>query len=234
MSIITEMLQHAAETFPNEACGLVVTQGKKFRLIRAANLSPEPKVSFDLDPNAWLEVPDGEQVIGIYHSHPNGTPEPSMADLAACEASQLPWHIVSYPGGGYQLTQPSGYQAPYLERPYVYGVMDCYTMVQDWYSREYGICLPNFERGHVFDERGGDLYEKNFEANGFVRLIDAPLQIGDVLLMRVLFSHSNHSAIFVGGGMILHHAGGRLSSKDVYGGMWEKHTTHHLRHKSKF
>jgi cell wall-associated NlpC family hydrolase len=43
----------------------------------------------------------------------------------------------------------------------------------------------------------------------------------------------NHIAVYIGNEMILHHGHGRLSRRDIYGGFWQKHTTHHLRHKTK-
>ena len=43
----------------------------------------------------------------------------------------------------------------------------------------------------------------------------------------------NHAAIYIGNGLVLHHPRDRLSCKDVYGGIWQKHTVMHLRHRSK-
>jgi cell wall-associated NlpC family hydrolase len=50
--------------------------------------------------------------------------------------------------------------------------------------------------------------------------------------MKVASSVPNHAAIYIGGDIILHHVYGRLSNRQIYGGYWRKHTTHHLRHKS--
>ncbi|MDP1019744.1 NlpC/P60 family protein, partial [Klebsiella pneumoniae] len=41
----------------------------------------------------------------------------------------------------------------------------------------------------------------------------------------------DHCAVYIGDGMIMHHQIDRLSCRAYYGGMYQKHTTHHLRHR---
>ena len=48
--------------------------------------------------------------------------------------------------------------------------------------------------------------------------------------MQVASPVPNHAAVYLGDGLILHHLQGRLSSRDVYGGYWQKITTHILRY----
>jgi len=226
-------MAHAAETHPHEACGLVVSAGRKHRLLRGLNISEEPRTTFALDPAVWLEVGDNEAVIGVYHSHCDVPATPSMADRSSCEASGLPWHIVSYPSGGYQRIEPNGFRAPYLKRPYVHAIHDCYAIVRDWYNWEWNLGLPDFERDFQWWEKGQNLYIENFEKCGFVQLVDVPPKAGDAFLIQMHSSVPNHAAIYLGDGTILHHVQGRLSTKDPWGGMWEKHAVCHLRHNSR-
>ncbi len=72
----------------------------------------------------------------------------------------------------------------------------------------------------------------NFADAGFVVVEPDDLLVGDVFLMQVNSEVPNHAAIYLGDGLILHHLQGRLSSRDVYGGYWQKITTHTLRHQS--
>lgn len=229
MTFLQELIQHARAGAPYEVCGLVVSRGSKSRLIPAKNLADDPINTFRLDPEAWMQVADDETVIGIYHSHPKGDANPSLNDLVGCEASGVAWHIVNLEGN-YTCTQPCGFQAPYLGRPYVHGGHDCYAIVRDWYEREWGLYLPDFDRSFEWWESGQNLYVDNFAACGFVELHDQEPEVGDLFLIQVSSRVPNHSAIYVGDGLILHHVQGRLSSKDPYGGMWKKHTTHHLRY----
>ncbi len=229
MTFVDEILDHAKAEAPNECCGLVVAHGKKHRLIRAKNLAARPMMHFDLDPSAWLEVADDEEVIGIYHSHPRGTAEPSMADLTACEASGLPWHIVNLEGY-YTRTEPSGFLAPYERRPYVHGIHDCYAVCRDWYEREWKLRLPDVPREDGWWDRGQNLYLDHLVGAGFHVLHDTEPQVGDGFLIQFNSPVPNHAAVYVGNGRILHHQQGRLSRTELYNGMWQKATTHHLRH----
>lgn len=232
MTMLEDMLQFAQQEAPNEACGLVVATGKRQRLQRAKNIAANPTTTFDLDPDAWLQIGDDESVVGIFHSHPMTSAEPSMADLAGCEASAMPWHIINPQTAQYVYFEPTGFVTPYAGRPYVHGVLDCFTIVRDWYKREANLELPNFRRTDGWWERGEDLYVDNYGDCGFERLIDQPCKRGDLFLIQVASKVPNHAAVFLGGDQILHHAQGRLSRIDVYGGMWEKCTSHHLRHPS--
>ena len=235
MDLAAELMQHAAAALPNEACGLIVAAGKRHRVIPARNVSAEPRTTFEIAEEAWLEVAEGEEVIGIFHSHPYGSPEPSMADRTMCEATGLTWHIVSFPGGGYRSIEPNGFEAPYLQRPYVHGVHDCFSIVRDWYNREWNLGLPDFPREYEWWLKGGNLYVDHYAECGFVEISDdVPIEIGDGFLISIgSQGKPNHSAIYVGDGAILHHVQGRLSSKDVYGGMWQRHTVARLRHRSR-
>jgi proteasome lid subunit RPN8/RPN11 len=234
MDLKEEMLVHAREAYPNEACGLVVSRGgSKFRLIRALNLADKPMETFDLDPDAWLQVADDEEVIGIYHSHPFGTAEPSMADLSSCETTELPWHIVGLAGDTYQVVHPSGYEAPYADRPYVYGVHDCWSIIRDWYRRELSIELMDFARNGHWWERGQNRYVENIEVAGFVELRGEVPRPGDLMLLQMGARVTNHAAIWIGDGTILHHVFGRLSCTEPWAGTWSRFMTHHLRHSTK-
>jgi proteasome lid subunit RPN8/RPN11 len=233
MTLLEEMLLHAEEDTPNEACGLVVSSGKRHRLIRGKNVALLPKQQFEMHPDAWLEVQDHEQVIAIYHSHPHTSAEPSVQDLVACEASGLPWHIVCPHTRQHTLTEPSGYEAPYEGRPYLYGVLDCYSLMRDWYKREWGLRLMDFEREPSFWLKGKNTFVESFEECGFTRLIEQEPEVGDLMLVQIASTVPNHIVLYVGDGKILHHVEGRLSKIDPYGGAWRRFTTHHLRHASR-
>lgn len=233
MSLIDDMMAHASESYPDEACGLVVAHGKHCRVLRAKNIAHDPRVHFDLDPDAWLEVGDHEAVIGVYHSHPSGIAQPSLADRSSCEASGLPWHIVGYETGDYVRIEPTGFEAPLLQRPYVYGVHDCWSLVRDWCRQELGLSLKDFHREPLWWEKGQNLFLENAQACGFVAVDGQDFQKGDVVLIQVQSPVPNHIAVWLGDGTIMHHVQGRLSSRDPWAGFWVRHMTHHFRHKSR-
>lgn len=212
---------------PREACGLVVVRKGREVYRPCRNLAVRDD-NFVLCPNDYEAAEAEGEIVGIVHSHPYAPPEPSQADLVACEATALPWHIVNAPTGQWHTFTPSGYTAPLVGRVFSHGVLDCYALIRDWYAQERGIDLPDFDRRDGWWERGENLYLENFAAVGFEPVDE--LQDGDSMLMQISSPVPNHAAIYLGDDMILHHLQGRLSSRDVYGGYWRKNTTHILRY----
>ncbi len=102
--------RHAQETFPEESCGFLlgaqIAEGWSLKEIRAAkNVSATPRTGFQLDGReqiAAMKYADENnlEIIGYYHSHPNGRRGPSPTDfilwggdpkfLAANDRAQLP------------------------------------------------------------------------------------------------------------------------------------------------
>jgi len=112
------MREHARSAAPEEACGLLVGRaGRIVRAVPAANVSPQPRVSFDIHARDLLELEDalgeGEEVVGLYHSHPGGPAIPSSTDLQAM-ADWPGWVFVIVPGDGGppRLVGPDGPHTP--------------------------------------------------------------------------------------------------------------------------
>ena len=226
---------HAQQEHPREACGLVIVrQGREF-YHPCRNISERPD-TFVMAPEDYEAAMMRGEVVAIVHSHPYASPEPSQADLAACERSALPWHIVSVPGFQWASITPSGWTAPLIVREFHHGVLDCYTLVKDWYAINRGITLIDGDRPDDWWLKGQNLYLERYESAGFRRvpLSDDKrpdeLAEGDMLLMQICSPVPNHAAVWLGDGTILHHLAGRLSSRDVWGGYFRKHTTHALRY----
>ena len=231
---LEEFRKHTEEEFPREACGLIIITSKgKERYFRANNLADSAGEHFILDPVSYADAEDTGEITGICHSHPYEDCKPSEADKVSCETTNKPWHILSWPLDQLYSWEPDGYEAPLIGRPFSHGVLDCYTLVKDYYKRELNIELENYFRQDGWWENGENLYVDNFKKQGFVQIKDEnDLQKYDAFLMKVISSVPNHAAIYIGGDMIIHHVHGRLSNRQLYGGYWRKHTTHHLRHKS--
>ena len=80
------MLKQALNELPDECCGLLLGKnGKIRRTLPMKNIEPSPD-SYVMDPLQQIKIfteieKRGEQLIGIYHSHPKGPSTPSGADL---------------------------------------------------------------------------------------------------------------------------------------------------------
>jgi Predicted metal-dependent protease of the PAD1/JAB1 superfamily len=110
--LLKQMADAAEAAWPAEACGLVIGRGKGqlvrvTRLVPAANLlagtSPD---RFELDPATRLQVErelreagGRDRILGHYHSHPDGTAEPSATDRAMAFEPELAWIIIGVING---------------------------------------------------------------------------------------------------------------------------------------
>lgn len=229
-----EIEQHAKQAFPAECCGLLVMVGRRPEYFPCKNISGVHD-AFIIDPEDYALADSAGEIIGLVHSHPNEMANPSQADRVACEASGLPWHIVGLNDQGvtgWAMIEPVGYEAPLVGRQFAHGVLDCYSLIRDWYKRERGIVIPDYWRDPEWWAKGQNIYVENFESAGFVRVEGEP-QPGDVLLMQILSPVANHGAIYLGDDIILHHLHNRLSCREIWGGYYKKHTTHVLRYAKK-
>lgn len=222
---------HAQQCYPREACGVLVSIDGRTKYWPCRNLAePDATDHFVLSPEDYAAADAAGEIVGIVHSHPDAAAEPSEADRVACEASGLPWYIVSVPGGQWAALHPSGYQAPLIGRTWAHGVLDCYSLIRDWYRIEAGILLPDYDRQDNWWHSGKNLYLDFYRDAGFSQVADENPQAGDVLLMQILANVPNHGAIYLGDDVILHHLANRLSCREIYGGYFKKHTYAVLRH----
>lgn len=243
---------HSIAEYPRESCGVVVADGSKQKYIRCRNAA-DNRDDFRISGQDWAAAEDQGRILAIVHSHINITATPSEADRVSCEASGLPWYICAvwkhpeddepYIHEWHSLV-PDGYKAPLVGRSFAHGVLDCYTLIQDFYDRELGITLPGFNRPDDWwaIPEYGEIYLDNFSLAGFSPVSDGP-RYGDVLLMQYRSDRTNHGGVFIGDRQLmseplpyivpdamLHHAMPRLSERVSYHGYWSSITRMIIRH----
>ena len=231
--IIDAITAHAARDYPNEACGLIVNSHGNTYVKPCENLSHTPDRAFLIDP-LIITQHDGH-ITAVYHSHPNAPATPSVADIAASERCMIPYLILSYPGGELQKYTPQNQlPAPYERRPFVYGVLDCLSLVTDYYQHELGIKLIDNDRKAWewwLDDDNAAAFVEGFKAQGFYQVNS--LQKNDVIIMQLQSRCPNHAAIYAGENVMLHHPSqNNLSRYELYGDYWRKNTVCFLRHKN--
>ncbi len=244
---ITQVIQEQSlKVYPEEACGLIIQVADKFEAVVCENKSEKPKEdNFLITDEDFAKAEDLGEVIAVWHTHTDQSSEPSTIDIHYCNATALNWVIFSLNKreAGFEFDEPtflfpSDQPIDYVGRPYVFGIHDCFTLVEDYYKREFSINIEHKPAGYPdienWFEEGLNLLVNNFEINGFVQLLNREPEIGDVFIIQVGSDTPNHLAIYLGADRILHHCRGRLSTIDAYNrSYWWKHTTHHLRHRSK-
>jgi len=224
----TKIIEHAWREYPRECCGLILNIAGAETYFPCKNIA-ENQIDFIIDPIDYARAEDTGQIIAIVHSHCNISPRPSQVDLVSCEATGLPWHIVSIPNEAWFTHYPTGYKAPLIGREFSHGVLDCYSLIRDWYKEKLGIELMDFDRVERWWDKGGNLYFENIKKGGFEIVDD--LQPNDLILMQVRSSVINHGAVYLGNDIIIHHVMNRLSSRETYSGFWEKVTRCVIRYK---
>lgn len=225
-TLVPDVLAHAEKEQPRECCGLAVVVKGRLKYWPCRNIATSGE--FYIDPNDYAAAEDAGEVVGVCHSHVFVAPEPSQADRVMCEKTCLPWLIVNWPTGNYQVIEPSGYKLPLLGRKFVHGVVDCFSIIRDYYSQNLGIALPDFPREDNWWLKGQDLYRQHAEEAGFVPVTD--LKPHDMIVMQRASPVPNHGAVYIGDNKIIQHCYKRLSSRDVYGGYWRSITSNVYRH----
>ena len=96
-------------------------------------------------------------------------------------------------------------------RPFLHGIFDCYTLVRDYYKRNFDIYLPtNIQRDWEWWNKGQNLYVENAKDCSFEEAED--IKKYDILVMKINSPVPNHAAIYLGEGKILHHMAGKFST----------------------
>jgi proteasome lid subunit RPN8/RPN11 len=101
--LLAKIATAAARALPNECCGLIegVRDKNGWRVLalhETKNLAENPRAHFLIDPEAHFRLlrdlrGTGREIIGCYHSHPDGEPVPSATDLASAAEEGFLWLI---------------------------------------------------------------------------------------------------------------------------------------------
>lgn len=229
---LCDALAHARAEYPRESCGLMVQVGRKRLYVPCRNAADSGTDQFVILPEDYLAASEQGEVVGVAHSHPGASGQPSVTDVASHAANGHHWTIIGLPYGPDGepdiVELPPAGLLPLEGRVFRHCIADCYTLIRDYYKQVRDIVLPDFYRPEDWWSKGLDLYVENFGKAGFVP-VDSP-QNGDVVLMSILSPVSNHGAIWLEGDIMLHHLTNRLSCKEVYGRYYRERTTHFLRY----
>jgi proteasome lid subunit RPN8/RPN11 len=222
-----ELRAHAQSKPEEETCGIIA--GGKF--FPCSNIHSSPIDNFGIDAKDYARLEE-LGIEAIFHSHTGFNDTFSRHDIASCKAINLPWVMYCIGANSWHEMDPTG-NAPLLERPWIYGIYDCYGLVRDYFRKEYNILLDDYDRGEEFEWASSEwrMFEKNFAAQGFREA--EGLRKGDVLLMQLQANFPNHVGVMHAPdqNIFYQHLLGRLSEANVYGGYWQKCMVKILRHK---
>lgn len=233
--LLDSIKKHVDSEYPNEACGFIIDTGKKQIYLPCKNISDNPKAHFLISPEEQLAAEKQGEIIMIIHSHPDVTSlVPSEFDRIQCDYTGIEWGIMSAPDGDFCTISPR-INRDYTGRQWLLGHADCWSLIMDYYDREYGIKLNNYSVPREWWDSGKEhLYDDNWQAEGFVEVGLNDMKVGDMIMMRIGSQVTNHAAIYVGDNLILHHLYGQLSTRTPYGKYFRDRTVRIVRHKELF
>jgi len=224
---IADALEHAGTCQPLESCGVVTADGS---FIPIPNLATEPG-HFIMDRRMFCRVDVKRKARAIVHSHVGYPPVAGDSDRSMCEKSGLPWIIISWPDGHWNMIEPEGWKAPLVGREWQWGSHDCYTLCRDALQSYTGILVPEHSGDWMFWRHGRNLIVEGFQRTGFISLpLGTPPRQCDIFGMAISSEVVNHLAVFLEPDRILHQLYRKLSVRETYGGLWLDRTRLHLRH----
>ena len=202
------------------------------------NLSPLIKASevWQRDPGRpfWLRQSQGRIELSAVRPDPDQffATISVVSDLeeAPVPADELTVQI-EWPSGRHALRTPESWaeEPPYIGRPYILGVYDCYTIVRDYIQREDGYTLPELtdtpER--LANQWLSDgVFVTNEELRNWDRVINR--RPGDVVLFSISRGrgyeplNANHCGIYLGDDQFLHHLPNRASCIQPFDETWRE------------
>ena len=231
-------VQHVLDCYPNEAVALVI-DGKVIPVTNIAeNKANEFKVAIEDYADAYTE----NRLNAVLHSHnaltqlPRLDPRtPSGKDLACWISIQVPFGIVATNGQEVSdiLWLNEDVIEPLEGREFIHGKHDCYSIWRDYYRLNHNIIMRNYPRDYCWWLNEQNLYsDEAIASEGFIEVSKNDIQIGDVVLMRVVSPVLNHCAVVTGTNEIIHQLSHRLSGYDSLA-KWGKYIEKCYRHESK-
>lgn len=218
--------EHVKQEYPKEAVGFVIDG----TYVPQTNIAEDPTKAFKV-----LNYPKGK-LQAILHSHPDVLiAVPSALDMEAQSASAVPWGIVATDGQWVGEIQWFGDQVEKQElvgRKFIHGVQDCYALVRDYYKQHKNVDLIDFPRDYEwwYDDKNTNLLTlENFNKAGFEEISYTDLRVGDVIVGAIKCERTNHTGIYIGQGLVLHHLYGRVSRREPLG-PWKRFVRHYLRY----
>ena len=113
---LKEIADAAEAAYPGECCGLLVGRDRGMGELEVTRVVPSPNLAggqageggrrdrFEVDPEIRLRLQrdlEGgpERIIGLYHSHPDHSAQPSAHDLDSIWEPEFVWLITAVEGG---------------------------------------------------------------------------------------------------------------------------------------
>jgi len=223
--IVMQAELYAKEKYPEEMCGFILED----RFQPLTNIAVNKVNNFRVSENDYLQYRN--EIKAVVHSHAD-YPHIGKTDMEGQIRSEVPWGVILLKCGAVEHIAFWGDKLPVQDligRPFIHGIYDCYALVRD-YWRHKGFDVVDFPRENLWWEKEPSMLEDLCVEAGFDFIDETELRIGDVIFAKVLAPVANHSGIYIGDGLMLHHLYNKLSRREPLH-RWKKHVTGYLRYR---
>lgn len=201
-----------------------------FETLVLNNVSKTPYHNFVLSASETQEVRSKAYpwVLCHTHVHPHSLSSFSIEDNNQIDKLPLLGHFVYNKLTGenaFFKSQLEELMQDFIGREWDWSRRNCYTLVRDWYLRNFQVYLPHTYLQYEYEYRFDQLWDKFTESLDVFNFstVSNPndYRTGDLVLLRIGKTYNpNHIALLIvedGEPLkLLHHASGRLSGVEVY------------------
>jgi len=97
--LIDEIVAHSRDDLPNECCGLIGGSATEMTSVHRARNAEETWLRYSVHPTDQLRImerieADGQELVGIYHSHTKSPAWPSPTDVNLAEMWPDPLYLI--------------------------------------------------------------------------------------------------------------------------------------------
>ena len=224
-NFLLEIEKHFCLEYPKEGCGLLGVKKGKAEWLPCTNIA-DINENFIMDSTEYLKYKKSYDIVGVIHSHPDESSEPSEPDINQCNALGIPYYIFSYPEMDMTVVKPETDVTELYGREYNFGVADCFEAVRDYYLSK-NMYVPN----RILWEK--EWYNKDTKLDYFCPEIIKEwggeevdlnnLKENDLITFKIDSTVANHCGIFLGNDIFYHHASNRLSCRENLYPFWAQY-----------
>ena len=224
IQFLDDIEKHFSECYPRESCGILAVIKGELQWFPCDNVA-EDDDDFIIDSSQYIEISQRGDIVGVIHSHPDASCEPSQSDIDYCNATGVKYYIFSYPEMELYTLYPETTKKELYGREYKFGVNDCFEAMRD-YLKEQNISIP--PRAAFEDDwwkKGLDYFtDEIIESYGYTR-VTGNMQENDVIIFTINAEVGNHCGVYLGDDIFYHHAENRLSCRENLYPFYKKYIT---------
>jgi proteasome lid subunit RPN8/RPN11 len=169
-----EIIKHAESNPSEEVCGTISLDSNLIVTVtKEKNQSFDKQKMFEISP---LRILGQKKLLGIYHSHPRSSENPSQADINNSEELGIPFLIYSLVTKKIFLYIPDSFEpSSLIGRPYVRGFCECVNIPRDYYSQRcpwFKLDYRSFNYFPDIDGKKANIYMLKIFEEGFIKIKD--------------------------------------------------------------